>query len=366
MRHRDELSDYVHRPIFRHVLYDRQESYNTCHEMSPNLRALMQVVNSMDIHQDPYVLGLRDDLQRRPPGPDRQRIDQKLSKIISKKSSYTHKGLQDFLNTARDICYDLGPWAADWYIQEVIKHALESASPYRDIVTLWQRKEKTYLLEHLDKIAFTPVSYDPAVIDSRISAKLRVLIHALEEEKARSESFNEPYSGLIFVTRRDAVLALSTVLEYHPRTRGIFRLGTLIGSSDSSYRNTLLDVTRKILKEPHAVTLADFRTGEKNLVVATSVAEEGLDIQACGNVIRWDIPPNMASWTQSRGRARKKRSSFVLMFEPGFDDVRIEQFKALEDEMVALYKKERKKVEVVESMEIDDDEDCVFRVESTG
>ncbi|KAL4073180.1 hypothetical protein V8B97DRAFT_2022986 [Scleroderma yunnanense] len=369
-QHRDELSDHVHRPIFRHVLYDRVGSYNTCYERSPNLQALMRVVDAMDIHQDPYVLRLRDNLRKLPPGPEQKRVDQKLSQVVLKKNSYTHKGLRDLMTTAHDICYDLGPWAADWYIQEVVNHALKSASPYSEIVTAWQHKEKAYLIEHLNKITITPVTYDPAVLDARISAKLGVLLQTLEEEKVRSGNFNEPYSGLIFVTRRDAVLALSAVLEHHLRTRGIFRLGTLVGTSESAYRIAFLDITRKMLREPQAVTLADFRSGEKNLVVATAVAEEGLDIQACGNVIRWDIPNNMASWAQSRGRARKKRSSFVLMFEAGgIDDVRIAQFEGLEKQMVMLYKEQRKKIEVGTSgIEHDDDDDRgrVFRVESTG
>ncbi|KAG1716076.1 hypothetical protein ID866_1102 [Astraeus odoratus] len=369
--HRHELTDHVHRPVFRHVLYDQTIPYLTCHLMSPNLKALKRVVDSMNIQRDPYVLALREQLSRRPPGQERHRVDQKLSKVIAKESTYTHKGLRDLMNTARDICYDLGPWAADWYIDQVVREALRSSSPYNEIVTPWQDKEKAYLIEHLNKIELTPVSLAPADIDARISDKVRVLLQTLEEEKARSEEFNEPYSGLVFVTRRDAVLALSAILEHHPRTCEVFRVGSLVGSSESSYRVALLDITRKLLKQSQSTTLDDFRSGDKNLVVATSVAEEGLDIQACGNVIRWDVPSNMASWAQSRGRARKKRSSFVLMFESGgVDDVRIAQFEELERQMVALYNEERQKMEVEipewEAADLGDDEYCTFKVESTG
>jgi ERCC4-related helicase len=98
------------------------------------------------------------------------------------------------------------------------------------------------------------------------------------------------------------------------------------------------------------------------------VAEEGLDIQACGNVIRWDIPDNMASWAQSRGRARRRRSSFVLMFEStGIDDARVAEFEKLEAQMTALYQADRASRPTVSSDdEVPDPDEPVFKVESTG
>lgn len=53
-----------------------------------------------------------------------------------------------------------------------------------------------------------------------------------------------------------------------------------------------------------------FYTGEKNLLLATSVAEEGLDIQDCNYVIRYDMMGNEISSVQSRGRVRYAAYSF--------------------------------------------------------
>ena len=47
-----------------------------------------------------------------------------------------------------------------------------------------------------------------------------------------------------------------------------------------------------------------FHTGEKNLLLATSVAEEGLDIKDCNYVIRYNMMGNEISTVQSRGRVR--------------------------------------------------------------
>ncbi|KAJ1813360.1 ATP-dependent DNA helicase Rep, partial [Coemansia sp. RSA 2599] len=59
--------------------------------------------------------------------------------------------------------------------------------------------------------------------------------------------------------------------------------------------------------------LADFSTGRLNLIFATQVAEEGVDIQPCNLVIRFDMPNTATSLIQSRGRARMSDSQFIVM-----------------------------------------------------
>ena len=51
------------------------------------------------------------------------------------------------------------------------------------------------------------------------------------------------------------------------------------------------------------------------LLVATSVAEEGLDIRQCNVVIRFDLAKTVLAYVQSRGRARKPGSDYILMVE---------------------------------------------------
>lgn len=56
-----------------------------------------------------------------------------------------------------------------------------------------------------------------------------------------------------------------------------------------------------------------FKRNETNLIVASSVLEEGIDLQSCNLVIQYDVPLTFRSYVQSRGRARSKSSEYTIM-----------------------------------------------------
>merc|ERR1712137_558244 len=91
-----------------------------------------------------------------------------------------------------------------------------------------------------------------------------------------------------------------------------------------------------------------FRQGRFQVLVATSVAEEGLDIQRCNAVITFDdeqmIPK---SYIQCKGRARELQSQFIF-----FSDKRslekLQQMEKLTQHCISeLHKTERDKVVLV-------------------
>lgn len=368
---REELAKYVHRPVFKRVIYQAPDYINQffpfeCNLPSYNFTVLQEVVRGMDIENDPWIVQSRNRLARLPPGTHRNQLDQKLSKTLAKEDTSTHRGLRDFLNAAAAICVDIGPWAADWYIAKVIEKAKAAGGPFQDVVRRWQDSEKYYLLGALEKVLVMPVSYDPAEICDGCNNRFNVLIEALMNEKLDFEMNDMEFSGIIFATRRDVVIALTEVLQHHPFTKDTFRVGSLLGNSSDSRRTSFLDITRALVTQTTADTLRDFKVGDKNLIVSTSVAEEGIDVQSCCSVIRWDLPQNMISWAQSRGRARKSKSTFVIMTEID-KDASVLRWEDLERQMVELYNDpSRDFQEEEEDPEDPDERGVVFRVEKTG
>jgi len=368
---RDELAKYVHRPVFKRVIYQTPDYVNQsfpfeCNLPSYNFTVLQEVVLGMDIENDPWVKHSRARLAKLAPGTERNQLDQKLSKTLAKQDTSTHRGLREFLAAAAAICVDIGPWAADWYVAKVIEKAKAAGGPFQHVVRRWRDSEKYYLLEALEKVPILPVSYDPAEICDGCNNRLNVLIEALINEKVDFECSNMEFSGIIFATRRDVVIALAEVLQNHPFTKDAFRIGSLLGSSSDSRRTSFLDITRCLITQTTAETLADFKLGYKNLIISTSVAEEGIDVQSCCSVIRWDLPQNMISWAQSRGRARKSKSTFVIMTEVDKDSS-VLRWEDLERQMVELYSDpSRDFQEEEEDPEDPDEKGVVFRVEKTG
>ncbi|KAI0299668.1 hypothetical protein B0F90DRAFT_1727667 [Multifurca ochricompacta] len=361
---RQELEGFVYRPQFKSVIYAEPEYQLEGIPPSTSLRSLKKVISLLNIEEDPWVLDRRSALRRLEPGPERDRIDQRLSRAINKQDTFTHKGLRDFERAADEICSDLGAWAADWYIQQVCEQAAGMGAVFSEFSFTWSEGEREYLLKNLACVEIAPMpDDDPEDIVRRSSDKVERLIDVLLEEKVSLKSGIE-YRGLVFVTRRDAVLALTEVLARHPRTAHEFSVGSLLGESGNSRRRSFLDITRRLLRQPANKTLDDFSIGELNLIVATAVAEEGLDIQACCNVVRWDIPANMVSWVQSRGRARQEISTFVLMFSNSVEfQPTVRRWEELEKEMTKLYHTKRELLGLLNydlGQPMDEDEDDVF------
>ncbi|KAK6911762.1 Ribonuclease III domain [Dillenia turbinata] len=122
---------------------------------------------------------------------------------------------------------------------------------------------------------------------------------------------------IIFVQRVITAIVLQALLHEILPKRTVWKSEYIAGHR-SRVQSQSRNLQNKIVEE--------FRKGAVNIIVATSILEEGLDVQSCNLVIRFDPSTTVCSFIQSRGRARMQNSDFVLMVRSG-DPVQLEQVK---------------------------------------
>ncbi|XP_010360152.1 interferon-induced helicase C domain-containing protein 1 [Rhinopithecus roxellana] len=138
--------------------------------------------------------------------------------------------------------------------------------------------------------------------------KLTKLRNTIMEQYTRTE---ESARGIIFTKTRQSAYALSQWITENEKFAEVgVKAHHLIGAGHSS---EFKPMTQNEQKE----VISKFRTGEINLLIATTVAEEGLDIKECNIVIRYGLVTNEIAMVQARGRARADESTYVLVAHSG-------------------------------------------------
>ncbi|MBA0838012.1 hypothetical protein Goarm_010116, partial [Gossypium armourianum] len=136
-----------------------------------------------------------------------------------------------------------------------------------------------------------------------LTTKVLCLIESLFEYRVLKD-----IRCIIFVERViTAVVLQSLFSELLPRYSN-WKTNYIAGNNSG-----LQNQTRKKQNE----IVEEFRKGMVNIIVATSILEEGLDVQSCNLIIRFDPSPTICSFIQSRGRARMQNSDYLLMLKRG-------------------------------------------------
>lgn len=99
--------------------------------------------------------------------------------------------------------------------------------------------------------------------------------------------------------------------------------------------------TKGLSQQEQAKILNSFKSGEFNVLIATSVAEEGLDIPACDLVVFYEPVPSEIRYIQRRGRTGriKKGKAIILMAKNTRDEAFYWSAKRKEGKMKRLLKK---------------------------
>ncbi|XP_007494333.2 interferon-induced helicase C domain-containing protein 1 [Monodelphis domestica] len=181
--------------------------------------------------------------------------------------------------------------------------------------------------KELKKLAMTP-DYE--------NEKLTKLRNTIMEEFTKTDG--SVARGIIFTKTRQSAYSLSQWINSIEKFAEVgVKAHHLIGAGNSSEFKAM---TQNEQKE----VINNFRTGKINLLIATTVAEEGLDIKECNIVIRYSLVTNEIAMLQARGRARADESTYVLVASDGSGVV--------ERENVNLYREKmmHKAIERVQNM----------------
>ncbi|KAM5242618.1 endoribonuclease Dicer isoform 1-T4 [Hipposideros larvatus] len=264
---------------------------------------------------------------------------------------------KQILSDCRAVLVVLGPWCADKVagmmvreLQKYIKHEQEELHRKFLLFTdTFLRKIHALCEEH-----FSPASLDLKFVTPKVIKLLEILRkykpyerqqfesvewynnrnqdnyvswsdsedddedEEIEEKEKPETNFPSPFTnilcGIIFVERRYTAVVLNRLIKeagkQDPELAYIssnFITGHGIGKNQP--RNKQMEAEFRKQEE----VLRKFRAHETNLLIATSIVEEGVDIPKCNLVVRFDLPTEYRSYVQSKGRARAPISNYIML-----------------------------------------------------
>lgn len=155
--------------------------------------------------------------------------------------------------------------------------------------------------------------YSPAEQFTKFSSdKVKTLIYTLKIFKIESK---KELFGIIFVQRRFTAKVLYHILMKLKESDVNFSYinpDFVVG-----FANNPNNLTREgsYLSKMNRKVLDGFNGKEINLLIASNVIEEGVDVPKCTFVCKFDFPTDYRSYIQSKGRARDKESYYYIMVE---------------------------------------------------
>jgi endoribonuclease Dicer len=197
-------------------------------------------------------------------------------------------GYKDCLTVADYISSNLGPWCCDRLWKVMLEGArnthglFESPSHYANTRNL--NSNEVQSMEEAYALCSTPAdATDPNINNSKLfTPKAKALIDCLIDLNIKKDGSEEEFRCIVFVERRYTAVAIKLLIDSLTIFKDVIKSDILIGHGDN--QNNRGGVRMKFHDQNSVIS--KFRKGELNLMIATNVAEEGLDIQACNYVIR--------------------------------------------------------------------------------
>ncbi|XP_037094938.1 interferon-induced helicase C domain-containing protein 1 isoform X2 [Syngnathus acus] len=169
------------------------------------------------------------------------------------------------------------------------EHVINISDTERELFKLFRENKK-----ELEKLSENQ-SYEN---DSLSKLQRTVLYQFTTTEDAR---------GIVFTKMRQSAIALSHWIQENPKFADVgVKVSYVIGGGNQS-------VVKPMTSTEQKAVLNKFRSGDVNLLIATSVAQEGLDIPDCNFVIRYGFVTNDIAMIQAKGRARAQNSNYIVI-----------------------------------------------------
>ncbi|CAG9325596.1 unnamed protein product [Blepharisma stoltei] len=146
-----------------------------------------------------------------------------------------------------------------------------------------------------------------------ISERVKLLVNELKKHFEGKENSSQV---IVLAERKITVWYLADLLNEIFSAEGSYEIkaGKLIGKTTGGGNFRTYRMKGRCQRE----TIEGFKNKDFNVLVATTIIEEGLDIPSCDLVIRFDgSSTNLRSYVQSKGRARDQNSTFMVLVEHG-------------------------------------------------
>lgn len=305
-----------------------------------------------DIENDPYVKSLRAK-------EDDEKSRGLLLKILNSGKTFTRKEILSLAQRALVIHEELGAWAADVFVRTCAEKFVEASVKRceNNIFRQWDDAEKIYMMQFLSMLPPIAETRTWGSIPDSSSQKVESLITTI------ADTYNTGYRVIVFAEQRATVIMLAHMLSVHPLTKDIV---TKYFLGNSNYTNRKSAITELSTLSDQKDVLDELRVGKTNVLIATNVLEEGIDVPACNVVICFDPPKDLRSFIQRRGRARDRQSRFVLFIDQNDDDG-LAKWASMEEQLKEIYAGNMRELEEIKALEdIVEESADILKIPSTG
>jgi ERCC4-related helicase len=138
-------------------------------------------------------------------------------------------------------------------------------------------------------------------LNTNMSNKILLLLNELKKYKDQKDFY-----AIIFVERRETTQILKKIIQ----DKLSIECDNFTGHGD---KNDLIKNDMNITKQRKVID--NFREIKYKILIATNVAEEGVDIQRVNFVFRFDQIHDIKSYVQSKGRARSIDSKYFVFID---------------------------------------------------